>query len=108
MTNIPRRAISPSNAPSIRTPPEPLIDPCQITPEPSTDVMRSTAWTGCCGSVGVVLRLNIWRVFYLERVDRCTQKQVNEFQGKKTREPFRLTCLLVYLRRRGDIYLLTA
>jgi len=40
-------AISPSNAPSMRTPPEPLIEPCQITPDPSTDVIRSTAWTGC-------------------------------------------------------------
>jgi hypothetical protein len=31
---MPRRAISPSNAPSMRTPPEPLMLPCQIRPEP--------------------------------------------------------------------------
>ena len=29
----------------MRTPPEPLMEPCQITPGPSTEVMRSTVWT---------------------------------------------------------------
>ncbi len=58
-TNSPRRAISPSKAPSIRTPPAPLMEPCQMTPEPSTEVMRSTAWMGWLDSVEVVPRLNI-------------------------------------------------
>src|SRR5215216_785807 len=70
MTSMPRRAISPSNAPSIRTPPEPLIEPCQITPDPSTEVMRSTAWTGCGVSVGVVFRLNMESILPLKQKGR--------------------------------------
>src|SRR5215211_490306 len=86
MTSMPRKAISPSNAPSIRTPPEPLIEPCQITPAPSTDVIRSTACTGCCVSAGVVFRLNIWRLFYLERVDRYKRKQVGRYSTRQKRK----------------------
>src|SRR5687768_12512477 len=100
MTSIPRKAISPSKAPSMRTPPEPLIDPCQITPEPSTEVIRSTAWTGCWGSVGVVvLRLNIWRVFYLERGIQVHKKTGRQVMGKKHVSPSThvSTCVPVYL-----------
>src|SRR5512147_1243727 len=102
MTSMPRRAISPSNAPSMRTPPEPLIEPCQITPEPSTEVMRSTACTGCWGSVGVVFLLNIWRLFYLERVLRYKRKHAGRSKGRKrhgSRPGSRVylgTCLIAY------------
>src|SRR5215207_3591464 len=87
MTSMPRRAISPSNAPSIRTPPEPLMEPCQITPEPSTDVMRSTAWTGCCGSVGVGLRLNMEIILPLKDAGADT--------ARKCGPPLRVSCYLL-------------
>src|SRR5690349_8129232 len=91
---MPRRAISPSKAPSMRTPPDPLMEPCQITPDPSTDVIRSTAWTGCCVSAGVVLRLNIWRLFYLERHNRDTSKRIAWELVKKDTRACPVACLL--------------
>ena len=58
-TNMPRRAISPSNAPSMRTPPAPLMEPCQMTPEPEHGCDALDGLDGLGDSVGVVLRLNM-------------------------------------------------
>ena len=73
MTRRPLRLTSPSNVPSMRTPPSPEMRPVTMMPSPMTEVMRSMGWENvfsfCSGWSSLLL--NICRP-YQSSVVNCT------------------------------------